>query len=484
MTFSRRALLTHLASIPVTMGLARTLFAQSSIARPSGVGAIAPKRLVIFMQNNGTKRCNFWPARPAGNGTATAASYPITTTPILSALFTNDGTTDNGLKAKTNLIRGLQVTNDVAMNGNQHDTGFARMFTGAKLMPTADGAPWGGAASIDQILAKKWNVQSVTTAVYASALEDHPKQGFEHRASFSYVAPQTLNLPMLDPLTVYANTFPQSDKALVQRLVSRKSVLDAVNGDLKELAGRLGPDDHHKLDFHLTAVRDAEARLSSLIKEHPACAYSVAAPRDFRNLSPGFANNEINIETYVPDMLGAMVTLIGAALKCGITRVGSLQFGYGGGKWLCGWKNINVDHHGDVAHHDTIDDVGTTDDQITTTNRLTTINQFYADLVRRLALDLASAPEGGGTMLDNTLIVWANEMGRGDHQLDDIPVVLVGLVGNGVSRGGRVLDVAASRGGSQQPHNILGYQVLNALGHAAPGFGDIADMSPYAISDF
>jgi hypothetical protein len=87
-------------------------------------------------------------------------------------------------------------------------------------------------------------------------------------------------------------------------------------------------------------------------------------------------------------------------------------------------------------------------------------------------------------VLDNTLIVWSNEMGRGDHQLNDIPAVLVGLVGNGVSKGNRVLDVAAANGGQQQPHNILGYHMLNALGHATPGFGDIPDMSPYAIAGF
>jgi hypothetical protein len=115
---------------------------------------------------------------------------------------------------------------------------------------------------------------------------------------------------------------------------------------------------------------------------------------------------------------------------------------------------------------------------------VTAINQFYADLVRRLAVDLDSAPEGSGTVLDNTLVVWANEFGRGDHRLTDIPAVLVGLVGNGIKSGGNVHDVAAARGGMQQPHNILGYHVLNALGHTTAGFGDIADMSPYAIPGF
>jgi hypothetical protein len=474
-TFSRRAALLQLAAIPITMSFARSLRAQTA-------GSAPPKRLVIFMQNNGTKRGNFWPAPPS----AGASVYPLTNTPILNSLFTNDGMTDNGLKAKTNLIRGLHVTNTVSTTGNQHDIGFARMFTGAQLMPTPDGAPWAGAASIDQVLATDWNVQSLTTAVYASAVEAHPKKGFDHRASFSYVAAQKLNAPVIDPLTAYTRTFPQqgANGSPAARLLTRKSVLDAVTGDLQEIAGRLGPDDNHKLDFHLTAVRDAETKLGTILNNHGVCSYAVAAPQNFLGLAPGLANNEINLETYVPDMLTAMVTLLGAAIKCGLTQVGSLQFGYGGGKWLWGWKNININHHDDIAHHDLADDTGTTADQIATTARVTTINQYYASLVGKLATDLNSAPEGSGTMLDNTLVVWANEMGRGDHQLTDIPVVLIGLVGNGISKGGRLIDVAALRGGVQQPHNILGYHALNALGHATPGWGDIADMSSYAIPGF
>jgi hypothetical protein len=470
-TYSRRTVLLQLAAIPIALKLSRRLRAQP---------VTAPKRLVIFMQNNGTKRCNFWPVPPA----AGAAVYPVTNTAILNSLFTSDGKTDNGLKAKTNLIRGMHVTNMVSTNGNQHDIGFARMFTGAQLMPTADGAPWGGAISVDQILANDWNVQSLTTAVYSSEVEDHPKKGFDHRASFSYVAPQRLNLPTVDPLTIYVNTFPQTGSmAAVQRLALRKSVLDSVTGDLTEIAGRLGPDDNHKLDFHLSAVRDAENKLSDLMANHGTCQ-GVMSPRDYKSLPPGLANNEINIETYVPDMLDAMVTLIGAALKCGLTRVASLQLGYGGGKWKWGWENININHHDSIAHLDTFDDPGTTPTQQTTTMQVTTINQYYASLVRKLALDLNAAPEGSGSMLDNTLIVWGNELGRGDHSLDNIPTVLVGLVGNGIQQGGKVYDVAAANGGKQQPHNILGYHMLNALGHTTAGFGDIADMSPYAIKGF
>ena len=116
-------------------------------------------------------------------------------------------------------------------------------------------------------------MQSLTTAVYASEVEDHPKKGFDHRASFSYVAAQKLNLPIIDPLTAFVNTFPQTgNAAATQRLALRKSVLDSVTGDLQELSGRLGPDDNHKLDFHLTAVRDVENKLSNLMANHGTCA--------------------------------------------------------------------------------------------------------------------------------------------------------------------------------------------------------------------
>jgi hypothetical protein len=471
LSFSRRTVLRSLAAIPITVTLARTLEAGD---------AAAAKRLVIFMQNNGTKRCNFWPTPPApGMG-----QYPLTMTPILTSLFTNDGVTDNGLMAKTNIIRGLQITNDVSTTGNEHDVGFARMFTGAKLMPTPDGAPWGGAASVDQILASDWGVRSLTTAVYASEVEAHPKKGFDHRASFSYVAPQMLNLPTIDPITAYANTFPQTaGSSAVERLTLRKSVLDAVTGDLTELAGRLGPDDGKKLDFHLTAVRDAETRLSTLLNAQGACPSAPAAPRDFKSIAPGLTNNLVSIETYVPDMLAAMVTVIGAALACGLTRVASVQFGYGGGKWKFAWRGIGINHHDDIAHHDVSDDVGTTADQVQTTSYVTTISQYYADVVRSLATYLDAIPEGSGTFLDNTLVVWSSEFGRGDHQLTDIPAVLIGLVGNGIRSGGNLIDLAAARG-AQQPHNILGYHILNALGHEATGWGDISDMSAYAIPGF
>src|SRR5579859_74665 len=189
LVFSRRSVLAQLAAIPITAGFARNLLAQSADVAPE-------KNLVLFMQNNGTKRGAFWPPMPTPPPATWPGSYPIpatslTTLPILNTLFTSDGATDNGLKAKTNLLAGLEVTVQVAggpmfLGATPNLVGFARMFTGAPLISGAGGALYGGAISIDQMLANYWNRRSLTTAVVASQVEDHPRAGYPALASFSY----------------------------------------------------------------------------------------------------------------------------------------------------------------------------------------------------------------------------------------------------------------------------------------------------------
>ena len=102
------------------------------------------------------------------------------------------------------------------------------------------------------------------------------------------------------------------------------------------------------------------------------------------------------------------------------------------------------------------------------------MNQWYAGCVARLALALDAIPEGTGTMLDNTLIVWGNEPGRGDHNQENIPIVMIGKAGGALPRGGRVLD------SGRQVFNRLGCSILNAMGLPAAGFGDAPTCGPFA----
>jgi hypothetical protein len=282
------------------------------------------------------------------------------------------------------------------------------------------------------------------------------------------VGPALLKYPLIDPLRVYGKLFGGAGSTDVrQRLLDRRSVLDAVSGNLGEIAKRLGRDDGHKLDYHLSAIRDVEGRLSTTLQGQTTCPFTPARPVDVLAMDPGA---ETIVDAYVPQLVNDMIDLGAVALACGLTRVVTLQLGFCGGKWSFSWKGINMNCHDDVAHLDTSDQGSSTEN----TARVVAINQFYATCVARLATALDAVPEGGRTLLDSTLVVWANEEGRGDHNLDNVPVVLLGLVGRGIPSGGRLIDAG------KQAFNRLGCTVLNLMDHPVAGFGDQPSCGSFA----
>lgn len=433
----RRSFLQALAAGTMTLPFARLVRGET------GPG----KRLVLLMQNNGTQQANFWPD----------ANF---SSPILDHLFKDQKTgLPNGLKQKTNLVKGVYVPNDAnGTNSNQHDMGFARMFTGHKLI-SAGGQPWGGGPSVDQILAQKWKEDSLTLAVLASQTEPFPKPGYDHRESFSYLGPATIKHPRKDPLEVFNYLFPPPTPDVARR----QSVLDAVAGNLGEISGRLGPAERAKLDYHLTAIRDVERRLKT---PSMSCARRGSAPQDYKAKDPGAL---VNIDTYITAMVDDMIDLMVQALACGLTRITSLQFGYGGGKWRFAWEGIDMNTHDDVAHLDILDGGIFAEN----TKRVVRMNQYYARCVARLATALDAIPEGSGSLLDNTLIVWANELGRGDHSQENVPVVFIGKAGGAIKSFGRVLS------SGRQVFNRLGCTVLNAMDSPVAGFGDAASCGTF-----
>jgi hypothetical protein len=444
LTFSRRRALQTLALIPATWPLARALRAGS---------APPPKRLVLIMQNNGTQQANFWPNEQFRS-------------PILDALLLDPATgLDNGLKGKTNLVKGVYVPTDGnGTNGNQHDMGFARMFTGERLLAIG-GQPWGGGISVDQIVARQRGIDSLALAVLSSQYQPSPKPGFAHRESFSYLGPATLKHPRRDPLEAFRYLFATDDTAgAALRGTLRKSVLDAVTGNLQEASARLGSEEREKLDYHLTAIRDVERHATAAAA---ACAARPSAPPDYLAMNP---HCELNDESLIPELVSSMLELTAAALVCGVTSVATVQLGYCGGEWGYGWQGINLETHAEVAHKDT-SDAGS--DPVNTA-RVVLMNQYVAGCVRKLATALDAVPEGDGTVLDNTLLVWANELGRGDHSQENVPIVLIGKAGGGLREFGRVID------SGRQVFNRLGCTVLNLMDIPTAGFGDVPDCGVFA----
>ena len=412
-----------------------------------------PKRLVLVMTPNGTQQASFWPQ--------TNFMSPILA-PILSV---------PELARRTTVVRGVFYPRDLnGAEGNEHDVGFARMFTGAKVLAVG-GAPWGGAASIDQILGARWNVDPLNLAVLTSSIEPFPKPGFNHRASFSYVAPAVLRVPYVDPFDGYAAAFGLDpsllDEKARRRLLLRGKVLQMPRRELEEMRSRLGTVEQAKLDAHTNAVVELERRLGKLASGQIAsCAEKPAPPKHYKLDAPDLL---VTDERGIPELTSAMIDLITASFACDVTRVATLQLGYAGAKWLFDWEKIGRDAHQDLAHQDHKDEGN--DPEIT--KLLVRVHRWYASQVASLAKKLDAIPEGDATMLDNTLIVWTSDLGRGDHDLNNVPVVLLGGA-SGAVRPGRFID------GAPQTFQRVGCTILRAMGEPVPGFGDAPSCGPLA----
>jgi hypothetical protein len=112
------------------------------------------------------------------------------------------------------------------------------------------------------------------------------------------------------------------------------------------------------------------------------------------------------------------------------------------------------------------------DDKADIQEQLTKINTWYCEQLAYLAQRLAETPEpgGDGSLLDNTLLVWTNELGKGNnHTHENIPFVLVG--------GGLNFQMGRSLKFGGVPHNRLLMSLAHGFGHPVPSFGNPAHCS-------
>jgi len=193
-------------------------------------------------------------------------------------------------------------------------------------------------------------------------------------------------------------------------------------------------------------VQELEKRLTSEPVPTTTACHDPASP----------AKASIDNDAF-PDTGATQIDLLVMALACDITRVASLQWSRSVSQTRFTWLNIPEGHH-DLSHHG--------DDDAAAQDKLTRINNWYAQQLATLIGKLKSVPEGDGTMLDHTLILWCNELAKGNvHSHINAPYVLAGKAG-GALKTGRFLSYDGD-----VPHNNLLLSILHAMGIPDTSFG-------------
>ncbi len=367
---------------------------------PRGARAEAPgpvKRLLIFMTEHGTVYQN-WRMRPGGLGDDQDWEVPLgglaegEFSEILRPLY--------GMRDQLLVLDGLGMATGHMTGFNEHEEGHAVALTGGLAQPVDGGIGLADGPSIDQIVAA-----AITDPGQINSLQiSHGSWPYAFDAAGK-------SIPWLgDPFDLYNKLFPNGQDDPDQQPTDldhirnkQSKVLDLVREQYTSLAPKLGKEDRLKVEQH----RDLLYALGEQLEHLAMVTCEVPAPPEqqpaWEDLEYYFARAKV------------YSTLTAVALGCDLTRVALLAYS--------GLRNAHVDAppgdlHNDFAHQASTDP--------TAMAVMTAYHKIHANDFKQILTDLAAIQTVDGSLLDNTLVMWGNELCTGEHSMNEWPVVLAG----------------------------------------------------------
>ncbi len=339
-------------------------------------------------------------------------------------------------------------------------------LSGMSLGPTDSGSHPGGAKKL--LTAKDGGRgesldHGLARTVFASAPHRHlylGAQANQNGASgdkhISYVGSEQTIAPEDNPLRAFERLFGRPSTPTPTAPAADVTVIDAMRADLEVFSTDLGAVERRKLDLHLQSLREVEerVRMTSTTTPPPSCA----------NPSIGAVPES---ELYAPerfaDVLDLQIDVMVEAMACGLSKVGVLQCSHHTSELIMSRiPNSPLTNARDTRSHEASHYGGSGDLLATYVAQ----RRWFADRLAHLLDRLAMHPEGDGSMLDHTLVLFCTEVADGDdHSHDDLPVVLAGGA-SGAIETGRFVDVGYRRQGD------LLATVARAAGAPFSGWGD------------
>lgn len=436
---SRRGFLTALGlgSVAASAPFLRVLRASAQVE--------APTRLLIWYTGNGTLE-SAW--RPGGG------ERDFTLGPILEPLapFRDQlllfGPQRAAAHVREEVGLSIRVNHEEGPSGGH---GLAKILTGV-VEREFDGTRWAGGPSVDQYIASAIGAPTPFRSLELGIRVGGGAAGAGNR--LNYRGPGQPLPPQNDPVaafdTVFGGFSPDTpDPALERARRRRRSILDFASGELTAIQPRMAAEHRRMLDAHLESIRDLERRIDPIAASGAACALPSRPDAPPRNGWDEYDN--------MPLIGRLQMDTMAMAFACDLTRVGTLQWGWAGANTKHPWLDINEWHH--TLSHEPISNDGAMD-------KLVSVNRWYSEQLAYFLGRLAEMPEGDGTVLDNTVVLWCNELSDGRfHTHQNMPWLLAGSAG-GYFRTGRYMQYA------NKSHNDLLLSLCHAMGVEDETFGD------------
>ena len=404
----------------------------------TGRTAAAPiSRLGFFYAPNGMFLPNF---HPTGNG---GRDYKITR--ILGPL--------KDYREQMIVVSGLSNNGLVSPNegGGVHTRAHGGWLSGV-LPKRTEGADIEAGKTVDQfaadVLGKDTSLRSLELTTESNFTVGNCENGYSctYQNSTSWRSPTTPLYHERDPRVVFQRLFGDggSVEARLAQMQTDRSILDSVTDSINQLERKLGPSDRVMMEEYLDAVREIERRIQRTVQNN------ASGPLPTAQQPAGLPDT---YEEHV-DTLFEMLVL---AYQADITRVSCFQMA----RELSGrtYPHIGVpEGHHTVSHH-----------QLNPHNieQYTKINIHQVSLFSKLIDRMHNTPDGDGSLLDHSIMMYGTGMGDGDHHTPyDLPVILVGG-GSGQMKGGRHIKYAM-----HTPFMNLGLTLLDKVGVQVDSISD------------
>ena len=370
----------------------------------------------------------------------------LTTTPALDPIM--------AFKDRLTVIGGLDMKNaDTSSDGTgQHSRIGVCWLTGLRPRKT-EGADLRAGVSLDQIMAKELGretqLSSLELAVEAPELLGSCEFGYTC-AYTSTLAWKTPNTPLpaeVNPRAVFERMFGVGEstdtRARLAQNARNRSILDSITADMKGIYSRVGASDRVTLNQYLDSVRDIEHRIQ---KADEQAAVELPLVEKPMGIPPSYA-----------DHAKLLFDLLALAYQTDLTRVATFMLVRE--LSLKTYPELGVpDPHHPLSHHQ---------NQPDKLAKQAKLNVFHMQLFSHFLEKMAATPDGDGSLLDHTLLLFGSGMSDSNlHLPRNVPTIVVGGPSFGI-KGGQHMKVADGT-----PLCNLQMTVAEKMGVRIDQFGD------------